>query len=212
MIAVWNWLKRWWKLLIGFAVGISGLFLTRKKPDPEKERIKKEHQEIKKVIAHEKAEIKIQQEEIDKRVKERDEKLKEIQKKFSSLFLIIIIIFGLSGIVYAADEQIYTLHEAALEKIAEQDKYIADLEQAIRDLTGIAKGYRGDWESQKQLTLNALDMVNYLEEFIELQQGVIEKQWRVIDQLTLRDKFEIGIEALLIENKIVPGISLKYRH
>ena len=101
MIAVWNWLKRWWKLLIGFAVGISGLFLTRKKPDPEKERIKKEHQEIKKVIAHEKAEIKIQQEEIDKRVKERDEKLKEIQKKFSSLFLIIIIIFGLSGIVYA---------------------------------------------------------------------------------------------------------------
>jgi ABC-type transporter MlaC component len=221
-LKVLAWFRKNWAKVAGVLALIGAYFLgaSAKKTSPDKEQIRKEHQAIKKAIAQEEAEYKRKQAEIDKSVKDKDDRLDKLTKKFGNILLIgLVILFAAASPVKAETAQIpydtlVTLYNQALDKIAEQAAYIKELESGLREAVDLAKGYRSDWAAQKQLTLNAHEMIAYLKAFIESQEKIIEKQWTIIDRLTAnRLTLSIGAELARDEEgklEVKPKAALEF--
>ncbi len=213
---LWGWLKRNWKA-IGIGLGILLAFLAgRKRESPDREKMREETEAIKRAIAHEEAEMKARQDEIDQNVKDKDARLDKLTKKFGGILLILLMIPLLTGISISAQDikdlpvdSLRALYYDALDKIGEQQAYIQELEGGLREAVDLARGYRADWEAQRELTTDAREMIGYLKTFIESQQETIERQWKVIDRLTgRRISFNLNASAELDEGKINPGVEI----
>ncbi|MGB4285768.1 MAG: hypothetical protein WBK04_02515 [Bacillota bacterium] len=142
--------------------------------------------------------IREKQDEIDARIKERDKRLADLEKRFPKgplvLIIFVISMVLLGSICHAEDPQAGQLpgSYAELAKLYFQalDR-IAELEAGIQEAIDLAKGYRSDWEAQKELTKEATSLVEMLKGTIAQLQDVINKQHEVIMKLTSKRGFGV---------------------
>ncbi|MDK2930994.1 MAG: hypothetical protein PWR07_1125 [Bacillota bacterium] len=222
-----NWVRKYWPVALA-ALSALGAYLlgtkSRSVTNPDREKIKREHEAIRKAIAQEEAEFKAKQAAIDKSVQDKDKRLDDLIKKFPGVLSVVLalLVFLLTAMPIQAQEptepipydSLLQLYRQALDKIADQAAYIAQLEAGLKEAVDLAKGYRSDWEAQKQLTLNAWDMIAYLKAFIENQQKTIEHQWTVIDRITTPKAISVDLNLTLDKENdqyvVKPGLRISW--